>query len=272
VLPPGEQPLGEQPPGEQPLGEQPLGVGTVGVPAGRGPQRSPSRTPLKAVGVVTLAVACLVGGYVVGHGATSNNTTQLASSTSKHSAAKIRPAEAAMPAGSQRFALDMRHRFNLGSSITTGKLAAFGALLCSSRKAKVSFPDSVRLAENSMSHTPTGEAIQMTRLAEKDMCPQDLTAQTVRYVVTGTSGAKVTYGPAGTDNIGSVPMSISALLGTPSYYAVSAHLQGSGTVSCKIKVDGVVLSSATANGGYTIADCEIGQNPVTSSWEDDNSG
>jgi hypothetical protein len=67
-------------------------------------------------------------------------------------------------------------------------------------------------------------------------------------------------------------MSVSAALGTPSYYAINAQLQGVCEVECQLKVDGVTISSATASGGYNIADCEIGQNPVTNSWENDNSG
>ena len=92
------------------------------------------------------------------------------------------------------------------------------------------------------------------------------------YVVTGTPGTSVTYGPAGTNLTGSVPMRVVAKLGNPSYYAISAQLQGAGSVSCRIKVDGNVISRATATGGYNIADCEISQDPLTGAWQDDNSG
>jgi hypothetical protein len=112
----------------------------------------------------------------------------------------------------------------------------------------------------------------MIILAEKDMCPSEQGAQTVTYVVTGTAGAQVTYGPAGSDLSGAVPMSVSKPLGNPSYYAINAQLQGDGQVSCKLEVDGFAISSATASGGYNIADCEIGQDPTTGSWENDNSG
>lgn len=94
-------------------------------------------------------------------------------------------------------------------------------------------------------------------------------AQTVTYVVTG-SDADVTYGPAGTELTGPVPMRVSQPLGTPAYYSIDAQLQGGGTVSCEILVDGSVISSATANGGYNIASCEIGQDPLSGQWQDDN--
>jgi hypothetical protein len=95
--------------------------------------------------------------------------------------------------------------------------------------------------------------------------------QTVTYVVSGSS-ADVTYGPAGSDLSGSVPMRVTQPLGTPVYYAISAQLQGSGDVSCQILVDGKVISSATASGGYNIADCEISQDPLSGNWQDTNQG
>lgn len=94
-------------------------------------------------------------------------------------------------------------------------------------------------------------------------------AQTVTYVVTG-SAANVTYGPAGTDLSGTVPMSVIKPLGTPIYYSISAQLQGSGTVSCTIKVDGKAISSSTASGGYNIATCEISPDPLSGQWSDTN--
>jgi hypothetical protein len=95
--------------------------------------------------------------------------------------------------------------------------------------------------------------------------------QTVTYIVTG-SDADVTYGPSGSDYSGSVPMRITKSLGTPDYYAIDAQLQGDGTVSCQILVDGKVISQATASGGYNIASCEISQDPFSGNWEDTNQG
>jgi hypothetical protein len=94
-------------------------------------------------------------------------------------------------------------------------------------------------------------------------------AQTVTYVVTG-SAADVTYGPAGSSLSGTVPMRVSKPLGTPLYYSINAQLQGGGSVSCQILVDGQVISSSTATGGYNIAQCEIGQDPLSGQWQDDN--
>jgi hypothetical protein len=118
-----------------------------------------------------------------------------------------------------------------------------------------------------MNSTPGG-AIQMIHLAEKDICPAKVTAQTVTYVVTG-SYADVTYGPTGSEDKGTIPMAVTQPLGSPRDYAISAQLQGGGSVSCQIKVDGVTISSASASGGYTIADCQINRD-ATGSWINTN--
>jgi hypothetical protein len=95
--------------------------------------------------------------------------------------------------------------------------------------------------------------------------------QTVTFKVTG-SYAQVTYGPAGSNTSGTVPMKVTDKLGSPIYYALTAQLQGSGTVTCEIAVDGKVISKATASGGYNIAQCEISPDPFTGGWEDTNQG
>ena len=52
---------------------------------------------------------------------------------------------------------------------------------------------------------------------------------------------------------GTVPMKVPRKLGSPIYHALTAQLQGSGSVTVKILVDGKVLSESTAAGGYNIA-------------------
>lgn len=96
---------------------------------------------------------------------------------------------------------------------------------------------------------------------------------TVTYVVSGAP-ADVTYGPAGSDLSGSVPMSKTAKIpsSAPAYYSIDAQLNGSGTVSCKIEVNGKVVSQATATGSYNIASCEITQDPFSGAWQDANAG
>ena len=91
----------------------------------------------------------------------------------------------------------------------------------------------------------------------------------VEIIVTG-SPADVTYGPSGSSLSGSVPLDVAGKIPSPApaYYAVTAQLQGSGSVSCQIKVDGDVISTGRATGGYSIATCEISQGP--DGWESDN--
>jgi hypothetical protein len=101
--------------------------------------------------------------------------------------------------------------------------------------------------------------------------PQDGGAHTVTYVTSGDAAdANVTYGPAGSALQGSVPMQASDQLGTATYYAIDAQLQGDGTVSCQILIDGTVVSSASAFGGYELARCEVIRDP-SGNWTDANS-
>jgi len=91
----------------------------------------------------------------------------------------------------------------------------------------------------------------------------------ITYVVTGTAGdAQVTYGPEGSTFTGNVPMRVTKRLGTAGYYAIQAQLQGGGKVTVRILVNGKVISTGTADGGYNIAMAEISQNPITGKWED----
>lgn len=93
-------------------------------------------------------------------------------------------------------------------------------------------------------------------------------APKVTYVVTGTPGADITYGPAGSSLSGHSPMRVTRKLGHALYYSIQAQLQGSGEVTVKILIGGKVISKAVASGGYNIAMAEISQNPLTGKWED----
>jgi hypothetical protein len=232
------------------------------------------RNVLLAAGAVAIAVIVVTIGISSGEHSSGNSSSASANSSPPTSTASSAALGAAtsLPSGGQQFASDMQSVFNFGSSVSVSDIASFGQQVCQARQSGTSLAGEVPTVQQDWSNTSAGDAIQMVTLAEKDMCPSEQTPQTVTYVVTGTPGASVTYGPSGTDLTGSVPMSVSAPLGTPSYYAISAQLQGAGEVTCQLKVDGVSLSSATGSGGYNIADCEIGQDPVTNSWENDNSG
>jgi hypothetical protein len=93
--------------------------------------------------------------------------------------------------------------------------------------------------------------------------------ETVTYIVSGSS-AQVTYGPAGSSLSGRSPMKVTRKLGDPAYYAISAQLNGGGHVSCKLVIDGEVVSQAQASGSYQIAMCEAVN--FGGEWEDANSG
>ena len=92
----------------------------------------------------------------------------------------------------------------------------------------------------------------------------------VEIIVAG-SPANVTYGPSGSSLSGTVPLNEAGQIPdpVPAYYAINAQLKGAGAVSCEIKVDGDVISTGRATGGYNIATCEISQGP-SGGWESDN--
>lgn len=180
------------------------------------------------------------------------------------------PASSGLSASDQQFVSDMQSTFNFGSGVQDSDIASFGEQVCSALGTGASIASQVPTAQQAWTNTSPGDAIQMIVLAEKDICPAEQSAQTVTYVVTG-SYADVTYGPSGSDNQGTVPMSVTQPLGSPQYYAINAQLQGGGSVSCQIKVDSVTIASASASGGYNIADCEIDQNSTVGSWENTNS-
>lgn len=95
---------------------------------------------------------------------------------------------------------------------------------------------------------------------------------TATLVVTGSSGAQVTYGPAGTGLTGSVPMRKTVALGSASTYEIKAQLNGSGTLKCEILVGDKVISQATASGAYGVAVCVIFRDPVSGQWQDATAG
>lgn len=221
---------------------------------------------------------CVVAVAVCGCGLSSSIAQSNASASASPSASSSTDSANAAPSSSgtqlsaadQQFVSDIQSTFNIDSSVTDNQIANFGEEVCSDRASGQSVAAEVTVAQQSWTGTSVGDGLQMVLLAEKDVCPDRQAAQTVTYVVSGTPGADVTYGPAGSDDQGSVPMSVTQSLGNPSYYAINAQLQGYGSVSCKLEVDGVAISTAEASGGYNIANCEIDQDITSGSWENTN--
>lgn len=147
--------------------------------------------------------------------------------------------------------------------VLTGILAFWGLVIVIVIAVAAASPSKPAGTAAGSAFTPAAQA--PARAAAK----QAPAKQTVTFIVTG-SPADVTYGPAGSSVAGKVPMHASYPLGTPVYYSIEAQLQGGGDVTCKIEVDGKVISESVASGGYNIAMCEIGQDPLSGNWQDDN--
>jgi hypothetical protein len=118
---------------------------------------------------------------------------------------------------------------------------------------------------------PTDSGHSAQTAAPRSAAPKE-TPQTVTYVDTGTSGADVQYGPAGSSAQGEVPMSVTKPLRNPQYYSITAQLRGGRHVTCQLKVDGKVISQSTASGGYNIASCEISKDIFSGKWTDTDAG
>jgi hypothetical protein len=88
------------------------------------------------------------------------------------------------------------------------------------------------------------------------------------YLVTGTPGARVTYGPAGTYLTGRAPLQVVAKLGNPLYYFISAELPGKGSVECEILIGAKVMDKSVATGRHSLASCQISRDPLSGRWQD----
>jgi hypothetical protein len=268
-FPPGGQ--SEQPPGgpqyppPQPYPGPP--------PGGRARQpRQSHRVRTVLLSIIGVLVVVIAIGVAVSGGKSPGKPAS--AGTTSPAAPAAQATGSGLTAAQQQFVSDMRAGtvFNVDSSVTDQQIAQFGQTVCGIRQSDQAQSSAISTAESTWSDTSAMQGDQVVRLAEKDICPTYLPPETVTYVVRGTSGAQVTYGPSGSDFNGNVPMHVTRPLGNPQFYAINAQLQGGGTVTCVIKVDGVTLSRATATGGFNIADCEISQDPITNMWEDTNTG
>ena len=265
--PPGEDGTGQVPPGDQPLYQT----------SPEAPLPRPARRRYRGRNILPFAAAAALLAIIVISSVASNGSKGhrgAATPGARASAPVAAATTQALSAPAQQFVSDLQSSslFSIGSSTSSTQIAAYGQQACSMRRAGKKQTSVISYTETDWSNMSPMLADAMTRLAEHDMCASQLPEQTVTYIVRGAAGAQVTYGPSGSDYNGTVPMRVTHRLGDPEYYAINAQLQGYGTVSCSIEVDGIPLSTATASGGYNIADCEIGQDPVTSLWENDNTG
>jgi hypothetical protein len=226
--------------------------------------------------LVGLALVLLI--VIFGHSGTpqGKGPASVTATTSSSPAASASSPVALSP-GRQRFVDAIRSALSKHGdtlAVSDATLAGIGSQVCKAREAGAS-QESLISATNGTDPESRFDMSggQLVRTAEKYMCtPMLPVPQTVEYIVTGTPGASVQYGPSGSNLNGSVPMDVTAPLGSPSYYAITAQLQGDGAISCAIKVDGKVISQGAATGGYNICTAEIGQDPFTGKWQDDNSG
>ncbi len=129
-------------------------------------------------------------------------------------------------------------------------------------------------ASSSRSHAGAGQsaaavpAVARPRSGAAGSGPRPI----LTYRVTGTPGARVTYGPAGTYLTGRAPLQITARRGNPLYYFITAELPGSGSVECEILIGTKVMAKSVATGRHNLASCQISRDPLSGKWQDAGRG
>lgn len=156
-----------------------------------------------------------------------------------------------------------RHQVRNGMLIGLGCLiviVAIGTGLTGER-----FPTS-----SSRSHASAGQSVAAARSGSgtAGSGPRPI----LTYRVTGTPGARVTYGPAGTYLTARAPLRVTARLGNPLYYFVTAELPGSGSVECEILIGTKVMAKSAATGRHNLASCQISRDPLSGKWQDAGDG
>lgn len=107
----------------------------------------------------------------------------------------------------------------------------------------------------------------------KKVAPKPAPPQTVTYTITGSApeGIDITWGTDSSNHAAhSLPFTETVPLdnsGGVLYYDVTAQLQGSGDISCQISVNGKVLKTGSASGGYNICMTEVTKDPFTDTWQ-----
>lgn len=95
----------------------------------------------------------------------------------------------------------------------------------------------------------------------------------VFFVVSGSSSAvSITYGDPGSQHevqqpVGT-PLTFSVPFSDAAYFAVTAQLQGDGTITCKVISGGHVVSEGHASGGFSICSAQASPDPG-GGWTDE---
>jgi hypothetical protein len=164
-----------------------------------------------------------------------------------------------------------RHQIRNGMLIGLGCLVVIVAIGTGLTGEK--FPTS-----SSQSHVSAGQSVATTPAAARPKArtkPRSARSgprPILTYRVTGTPGARVTYGPAGTYLTGRAPLQVTARLGNPLYYFVTAELPGKGSVECEILIGTKVMAKSAAAGRRSLASCQISRDPLSGKWQDADGG
>jgi hypothetical protein len=132
-------------------------------------------------------------------------------------------------------------------------------------------------ASSSRSHASAGQSVAASAAARSGSGSRSRPAgggprPILTYRVTGPPGVRVTYGPAGTYLTGRAPLQVTARLGNPLYYFITAQLPRSGSVECEILIGAKVMAESVATGRHNLASCQISRDPLSRKWQDGAGG
>lgn len=173
------------------------------------------------------------------------------------------------------FISDMRGTFRLSSSVTGTSIVAYGNSVCASRSSGTSQAKVIKLTEGDWTSLDSGQAEQITRLAESDLCSSELPPAApaqVTFKFWGTGSPDITYGNDSSNMQGSGLPFTAHMSYDPNamYYSAQAQLNGYGTVHCELIVsDGSTsyVKQGVAGGGYNICDAQLNnETSLGSGW------
>ncbi len=132
-------------------------------------------------------------------------------------------------------------------------------------------------ASSPRSHASAGQAAAAAPAVRPRSKPRSRGARSgprpvLTYQVSGTPGARVTYGPAGTYLTGRGPLQVTTRLGNPLYYFITAQLPGRGSVECEILIGAKVMAKSAATGRHSLASCQISRDPLSGKWQNGGGG
>lgn len=198
---------------------------------------------------------------VIGVAAGGGNKASSASSSSASAAPAAAPSPTDTLSSQQhQFISDMRSQYNFNSAVSDSSIADFGRNICMNAQTGGASQSSLEsLAQSSWTNIKSADAYGMVRVAEQDLCPSYLPAQTWHTIATftgssNTNTAQFTIQPYDSSN-------------WVMKYTYTCSGQMTGTGNFIVNEDGGNDSSGTSS-SVQLNNLDSGQNSQTNVYGD----